>query len=331
MKAIIFSLIYLLFISLSLQVQAKGVAAGVVISNTVIVTADGMPDFGLRATNEFTVAETLNFDLISLDSQAVTVVSPSNDRVLSFQLTNTGNGTESFLLTSNTIITSDSFDPIVNSIWIEGNKTSGFQNKASARTDSQYLVDLNKVTLKADESVVIYVLSRIPKSLGLSQTGKVKLNVKADIPNIEQYKVGDSISTASDKGVDLVVLKDQGVSQAIGSYITSSLSLNMKKTVTKIIDPYNKERVMPGSEVTYKISVSATGDGLIENLVITDPAPKNMHYKAGSMMLNNIPLSDGQDNDQGDFGKTSINTATVVLGKMKSSDHFDISLIYIID
>ena len=331
MKTITFSLIFILLSSLSLNVQAKGVAAGAVISNTVIVTANGIPEFGLRATAEFTVAETLNFDLISLDSQAVTVISPSNDRVLSFRLTNTGNGTESFLLKSNTLITDDDFDPIVNSIWIESNQTSSFQNKSSARADSQYLVDLNKVTLDADESVVIYILSRIPKSLGKSQTGKVILKVKADIPNIDQYSVGDSIPAAGDNGVDLVLLKDQGQSQAVGSYITSSLNLDMKKTVFKVIDPYNKKRIMPGTAVTYKISLNATGDGVIENLVISDPTPKNMHYKAGSMILNNISLSDINDNDQGDFGKTQSNTATVVIGKMKSSDHFEILLTYIID
>ena len=331
MKITVTSLLNLLLLLLAFSVQAKGVAAGVVISNTVVVTADGIPEHGLRATTEFTVAEVLNMDLVSLDSQAVPTVTPANDRILSFQLTNTGNGTESFLLTSHANITSDNFDPVVNSIWVETNNISGLQNNSTNNADSQYLVNINEITLAADESVIIYVLSSIPESLGRSETGKIVLIATSDTTDISQYTIGQSIAAAGDNGVDLVLLKDQGKTAVTGTYITTSLRLNMSKKIVKIVGPYNKERVMPGTAVTYEISVSATGSGVIKNLVVTDPTPLHMHYKTGSLKLNNISLSDLKDRDQGDFGSSNKNSATLVLGQMKPSNHFAILITYIID
>ena len=326
-------LLNILLSIIALDVQAQGVTAGTVISNTVIVTANELPEHGLQASTEFTVAEVLNMSLVSLDTQDVAVLSPANHRVLTFQLTNTGNGSESFSLATNASLTGDNFDPTVTSIWVETNQTQDLQNGAagSNATDSQYGADLENILLQADESVIIYVLSTIPGSLQRSKTGKIALTATSTSTGVSNHVAGESIKAAGDNGIELVLLKDQGKTEAMGSYITTSLNLNMTKSVASIIDPYGKDRIMTGSVVTYKISVTAVGEGMTENLVITDPTPEHMRYKTGSMKLNNNALSDTQDRDQADFNISQENTATLHLGQMRSSDHYEFLLSYIIN
>lgn len=333
MKIVTVALVNLLFAFIALHAQAQGVAAGTVISNTVVVTANGLAGQSLQASTEFTVAEVLNLNLISLDTQKIAVLSPARDRVLSFQLSNSGNGTESFTVTRNSAFTGDDFDPIVTSIWIETNNIQGLQRDGSGdgRADSQYNIDIKEILLQADQSVIIYVLSTIPDSLAGSQTGRVVLTATSTSSGIVSHLMGESIASAGDNGVELVLLKDQGRDEAVGSYITHSLSLNMSKSVVNIVDPYGKDRIMSGSTVTYKISINAVGDGRIENLLITDPTPEHMQYKIGSMRLNNSTLSDSNDQDQGDFNISNKNTATLRLGQIKSSDHYEFSLSYIIN
>ncbi|HFC92746.1 MAG TPA: hypothetical protein ENJ51_08025 [Leucothrix mucor] len=322
----------LLLIIIAFNVQAQGVAAGVVISNTVVVTADGLSGQGLRASTEFIVAEVLNLDLVSLDSEEVAVLSPATNRILTFQLTNSGNGTESFSLATNANLTGDNFDPVVTSIWIEKNNKQGLQDGTIGTTsDSQYGVAIHHISLQADQSVIIYVVSSIPDSLQRSAIGKLILTATSTTAGISNHSVGESIATAGDNGVELVLLKDQGKTEASGAYITNSLTLNMNKSVVSIVDPYGKSRIMPGSTVTYKITITAVGEGIAENLVITDPTPEHMQYKLGSMRLNNVALSDSSDNDQGDFNRSNANTATLILGRIRSSDHYEFLLSYSIN
>jgi uncharacterized repeat protein (TIGR01451 family) len=333
MKLSIKIILNLLLTFVAFNVQAQGVAAGTVISNTVIVTANELPEHGLQASTQFIVAEVLNMSLISLDTQDVAVLSPATYRVLSFQLTNMGNGTESFSLVTNSSLTGDDFDPTVTSIWIETNKIQDLQNSTASNTasDRQYRVDIVNVSLQADESVIIYISSAIPDSLQRSKTGKVMLTATSTSSGVSTHVAGESIAAAGDNGIELVLLKDQGKTEAMGSYITTSLNLNMTKSVASIVDPYGKNRIMSGSVVTYKISVNAVGDGVTENLVISDPTPEHMQYKTGSMKLNNSALSDTQDGDQADFNMSHENTATLRLGRMSSSDHYEFLLSYIIN
>ena len=333
MKRLSLILVSLLFVFIALNLQAQGVVAGTVISNSVIVTADSLPQQGLRASTEFTVAEVLNLDLISLDSQEVTVPSPANNRLLSFQLTNSGNGSEAFLLSTNSTLTGDHFDPIVTSIWIESNNLQGLQQSVTTNNelDKQYGINGEKILLQPDQSVIIYVLSNIPDRLQRSTTGKVMLRATSTSVGVNDHIAGESIASVGDNGVELVLLKDHGQDEAVGTYITTALNLSMEKSVLSIIDPYGKNRIMSGSTVTYKISLNAVGDGMTENLIITDPTPEHTHYKAGSMKLNNKALSDANDSDQGDFNISNVDTATLVIGQMRASDHYEFLLSYIID
>ncbi len=333
MKRLYLILVSLLLVFIALNLQAQGVVAGTVISNSVIVTADSLPQQGLRASTEFTVAEVLNLDLISLDSQEVTVRSPADNRLLSFQLTNSGNGSESFLLSTNSASTGDHFDPIVTSIWIESNNLQGLQQSTTTNNglDRQYGVNREQILLQADQSVIIYVLSSIPDGLQRSAMGKVILRATSTSVGINAHIAGESIASAGDNGIVLVLLKDHGQDEAIGTYMTTALNLSMEKSVLRIIDPYGKDRIMSGSTVTYKISLNAVGDGMTENLIITDPTPEHMHYKAGSMKLNNRVLSDSNDKDQGDFNISNVDTATLIIGRMRASDHYEFLLSYIID
>ena len=59
----------------------------------------------------FTVAELINVTLVWQDAANVAVGSPDSNRALSFPLTNTGNGPETFSLARNNAIAGDNYDP----------------------------------------------------------------------------------------------------------------------------------------------------------------------------------------------------------------------------
>lgn len=326
-KSIIVALLCLPAVLFATAIQAKGVPAGTVINNTVIVTAKGIPEYGLRASTEFTVAEVLNLDLVSLDTQHVSTPTPASQRILTFQLSNTGNGTETFKLSHNANVTGDDFDPVVESVWLESNGVPGFQQGE----DTLYQADIDAITLQADESVVIYVSSNIPASLAHSSMGHVLIKATSTSNGVSQYKAGDAIADAGDNGIELVLLKDKGQTSAEGVYQTASLTMQLSKSVDGVVDPFGGERVMPGSQVTYKIEFSASGEGNANNMLITDPTPANMTYKNGSMKLNNMALTDSDDSDEADFGISQENTASFKLGTVTSSDTYQFFVTYIVN
>ena len=97
-----------------------------------------------------------------------------------------------------------------------------------------------------------------------------------------------------------------------------------------VIDPQGKNKAVTGSEVTYKIAISTAGEGIINNVVITDPTPADMTYKSGSITLNDVNLTDSADVDQGDFNTTS-KISTINLGDITAGTQQEITLTYTIN
>ena len=92
---------------------AIGTAVGTIIENTATV------DFVFVNSAERVVSNTITFlvaervDVVVTPQSGQVVVLPNGTaRSLLFTVTNTGNGTESFLLAINSIVAGDDFDPI---------------------------------------------------------------------------------------------------------------------------------------------------------------------------------------------------------------------------
>ncbi len=310
------------------NVSAQGVAAGTVISNTAIVSYDisNQPNSTdtIEASNSFTVAETINAVLTSLDTSSVVVPTPATDKTLTWQLTNTGNGSESFLLNSIDTLNSDDFNPTVKSIWLETNGVPGLQS-----SDMLYQTG-NAITLASDQSQIIYIQSDIPPALVKQQQGNVKLIATSTTPGATGSAVGDSLPGAGEGGTDAVVLIDHGQTQGISGYSISNVALLLNKTVASVVDPFSGTDIMSESIITYQIDVTVTGDpnGTIGNLVIEDTTPANMQYVAGSTKLDNQPLTDNADTDNADFNITKNNTVSINLGDITPPANHTITITY---
>ncbi|MEE9302625.1 MAG: hypothetical protein V3U84_02460 [Thiotrichaceae bacterium] len=328
------SLLLASFVLLASHANAQGVAAGTIISNTVVVSYQMGNQTGsleslesIAATNTFVIAETINATLTSLDASNVIVPTPATDKILSWVLTNTGNGTESFLLTSIDTLITDDFNPSVQTLWIETNNTPGLQN-----TDTLYQAG-NSIQLVSDQSQTIYIKSNIPAGLIKTQVGSVELVATSTTTGIANSTIGSSISGAGDGGTDAVVLINDGHVDSTGSYGISTVELQLTKSVTKIVDPFSGTDVMSQSLITYQIDVNATGDSndIIENLIIEDATPANMQFLPGSIKLNGNTLTDSADSDGADFDITHNNTVTLHLGDIPTPSNHIITITYTIN
>ncbi len=95
-------------------------------------------------------------------------------------------------------------------------------------------------------------------------------------------------------------------------------------------DPKGGSRAISGAVVTYKIVVNTQGNGVINNVIITDPTPSGLTYKKGSIYLNNINFTDKVDNDKVQFdGSNKI--STINLGNITAGLQNEILLSYTIN
>jgi hypothetical protein len=100
---------------------AGGVTAGTLIENTAFASFDeaGTPRTVNSNTVTVRVDELLDVTLTSLDPGPVTA--RPGDAVLSFELTNQGNGPEAFRLTAVTAVAGNDFDTTLRAIAIDSN------------------------------------------------------------------------------------------------------------------------------------------------------------------------------------------------------------------
>lgn len=289
-------------------VHAAGTAAATTIANTALVSftlgSDPTP-LTVTASDSFEVLEVIDVVLVWQDAANVPVNSPHSDRILTFVLTNTGNGPEGFDLTAVDALGGDQFDPAIQSLWIETNGTAGLQSDDTLYTGS--------LTLAADEAVLVYALSNIPAGYGDGDRGDLQVNALASTPGAAGQDPGTELVGAGVSGVAAVVGATRAEDQAVASYAVATASVDLVKSIARIADLQGGDRPSSGARVTYRILVDVAGSGIAQGLVVADPIPADMSYVAGSMRLDGVPQTDNADADNGDFNGSAANTVTVVL------------------
>lgn len=290
---------------------AVGTPAGTAITNTATANFDigGTPQPPVESNEEtVTVAEIIDSTVTWQDSANVIVASGATAQVLTFEVTNTGNGDDSYTLATNNALTGDDFDPTNPLIFIDDG-----DGVYEPGVDPAYN-PASPPTLGPDDSITVFVLNDIPTGLATGDTGDSMLT--ATSTTATGYAVGDVIAGGGDGGVDAVV-GAVGV-DATGTYeigAPAPASVTLTKASTVISDPVNgttNPSLIPGAVIEYAITVRVTGTGTAQNLVITDPVPANTTYETGTIELDGTGLTDtSADADAGSFGA---NTVTVDLG-----------------
>jgi uncharacterized repeat protein (TIGR01451 family) len=299
--------------------RAAPTPAGTLISNQAKLsyTVDGIAQTPVT-TNiaTFTVLEIVNVSLIWQDAGQVHVNTPQVNAPLTFVLTNTGNGTQSYRLQRDNTVVGDQFDPnngSAGAVFIENGLEPGFQ-ATGPNADTLYIPGQGTPPVLAGASLTVYVSSDIPSALAIGNTGRVNLQVVSRTLGLAGSPPGSThpnITEAGQTATSVVVTgltQGQAVSQ--GAYVVDGAVVTIKKS---ILYPTDANALIPGTELKYRLLVEVQGIGSVDNLIVNDPLPAQLNYLANSITVGTVAKTDALDADNAQFVN---NTVSVNLGNI---------------
>ena len=291
--------------------SAAGTLAGTVINNSATATfdlPDGSESTVTSNTVSLTVDELLDVSVASADGGDVASAAGATNQVLKFTITNAGNGSEAFTLTTQEAAGGDDFNPSVTSIVLDTNSNGAYD----AGVDTVYVAGSNDPVLAPDASRTVFVLSTIPGTAGNGDRGRADLEAEAKTGS---GSPGTTFANAGQGGGDAVVGATGADADANGFYVISAASVSFVKSAT-VVDPFSGTTQVPGSTITYTLTATVSGSGSVANLRVSDPIPAGTTYVPGTIKLDGGALSDAADADAGAFNGTavSVNIGTVAAG-----------------
>jgi uncharacterized repeat protein (TIGR01451 family) len=280
---------------------AAGTPAGTVINNNAVATYD-LPTGGTSSvtsnTVSLTVDELLDVSVASTDGGDVTVSPGATGQVLTYRVTNAGNGGEAFRLTARDNGGGDDFDPSVTSIVLDSNGNGTYD----PGIDTVYVSGANDPVLAPDGSAIVFVLSSIPAGATNAQRGRVDLVAVAATGS---GAPGTTFPGQGQGGGNAVVGATGADAEDDGYYAVAAASVSFVKSAT-VTDPFSGTTSVPGSIITYSLVATVGGSGSLANLRIADAIPAGSTYQPGSIRLEGAPLSDAVDADAGEFTGSGI-------------------------
>lgn len=281
----------------STQALAEGVTAGTLIENTAVASYDD--GAGPRTINSNTVTvrvdELLDVTLTSQDPGPITT--RPGDSVLTFELTNQGNGPEAFRLTANPSVAGNDFDVVVRSIAIDSNGNGVYDEGV----DEILTAPEATAVLAPDTVLTVFVLVTVPVDATDTQTSNVDLTAEAVTGSGAPGRVfaGEGVD-----GGDAIVGTTGAIATARGALVVGVANVALIKSVV-LRDPFGGTSAVPGTIATFTIRAEVTGTGTINDLVITDLIPDGTTYAPGTLALDSAPLSDAEDGDAGSASDTA--------------------------
>jgi uncharacterized repeat protein (TIGR01451 family) len=270
---------------------AGGVTAGTLIENTAVASFDegGTPRTINSNTVTVRVDELLDVTVTSLDPGPVT--GRPGDAVLTFEVTNQGNGPEAFRLTADTAVAGNDFDVTLRAIAIDSNGNGIYDDGVDQILASPQTTPV----LAADARITVFALVTVPQDVTDGDTSDVQLGAAAVTGN------GTPGTTFAGQGVDggdAVVGTTGALATARGSLIGSVAGVSLVKSVV-LRDPFGGTSAVPGATATFTIEARVSGSGAISSLVVSDAIPAGTTYVPGTLALDAAPLTDAADADAG--------------------------------
>lgn len=299
---------------------AEGTPAGTEITNQATATYTIGTTEVTVPSNEVTirVVELLSVSVVWQDGANITVSPGDSTRVLTFLVTNTGNGTDTYTLNGlSNGLPGGQFDPALVDLYLDSNGNGVFD----PFLDEQYIFGVSDPTLDADGSVVVFVVNHIPLEsppgtpLADGDLGHSQLSATS---NTGIGPAGMVVPGAGDGGTDAVVGDTGGNDADIGTYVVSNVVVTVTKSAV-VLDPWGGDEPVPGAVITYTLVVAVTGSGTAQNVIITDSTPTNTTYNPGSMNLDSFALTDAIDGDVGFVTVSLPRTVTVSLGDLDAA------------
>ena len=278
--------------------HAGGVKAGTLIENTASATYDGGAGPVTIPSNTITVKvdELLDVTVTSRDSGPVSVAPGS--AVLTFELTNTGNGPEAYTLTANPAVAGNDFDTTVNGIAVDTNGNGVYD----PGVDQMLTGPATTAAIAADASLTVFVLVTIPGGVADGDQSDVSLLAEAVTGT---GAPGTAFAGQGAGGGNAIVGSTGANATATGSLSVGITDVDLIKSAT-VRDPFGGTGIVPGATITYAIRAEVKGSGSVSDLVVTDAAPADTTYVAGSLKLDGATLTDAADADAGRSGTSGI-------------------------
>jgi len=295
--------------------HAAGTPAGTVINNNATATYD-LPGGGTNSvtsnTVSLTVDELLDVGVAWTDGGDVGVAPGATGQLLTFRVTNAGNGDEAFSLTARDNAGGDDFDPSVTSIVLDSNGNGSYE----PGIDTVYVPGSNDPVLSPDGSIVVFVLSSIPAGASDTQRGRIDLVAVAATGS---GAPGTSFAGQGQGGGNAVVGATGADAEDDGYYRVSAASVAFVKSAT-VTDPFGGATQVPGAIVTYRLIATVSGSGSLANLRIADAIPTGTTYRPGTITLEGGALTDAADADAGEFSGTgvAVRLGTLVGGAVRT-------------
>jgi uncharacterized repeat protein (TIGR01451 family) len=283
----------LLLLVMSAGAYAGGTAPGTDIDNQATlnykvgatdqpaVTSDG--DTGTPGNQATTFKVDRKVDLTVVSNGGVTVIPNSNDQVLPFTLTNTGNDTHGYLLSTIAGLdaTDDDFDMNSVRIFID----NGIIGTYEPGTDTPYSAVTGTSDLAPDASIKLLIVTDTPGTAADTETSLYHLLAQAT-------NAGGVVVTIETAGADNQTAIDIAFAEAAGSagagtddaqdgkhsasgtYTVQSASVLVTKTSEVTDDGFGtgapNAKAIPGATVTYTVSIVNSGAATATALVLTD-------------------------------------------------------------
>lgn len=270
---------------------AGGVTAGTLIKNTATAEFDeaGTPRTVNSNTVTVRVDELLDVTVTSLDTGPISA--RRGDAVLTFELTNQGNGPEAFRLTPDAAVAGNDFDVTIRAVAIDSNNNGTYEDGV----DQILTTPLTTPVLAADARLTVFVLVTVPDGATDGQTSNVALGAQAVTGT---GAPGTTFAGAGVDGSDAVVGTTGALATARGALVSAVASVQLVKSVS-LRDPFGGTSAVPGATATFTIEANVSGSGSVANLVVTDIIPAGTTYVPGSLALDAGALSDAADADAG--------------------------------
>jgi uncharacterized repeat protein (TIGR01451 family) len=302
-KASCFALFATLGVVTSQPAFAAGTLAGTDIENIASATYDTPSGPVTIQSNTVTIKvdELLDVTVTSTDPGDITTSPGATGSVLTYQVTNTGNGSEAFTLTPNVANAGDDFNPTLTQVVLDTNGNGVYD----AGVDTVYIASTNDPVIAPDQSVRVFVITSTPVTVVDGNRANVSLTAVA---NTGSGAPGTSFAGAGQGGGNAVVGTTGADGDDSGFLAVQAASIALVKSAT-ILDPFGGNRPVPGAIITYSLAANVTGSGSLNNLVITDPIPAGTAYQVGTITLQAAALTDAADTDAGNFNGSMISVA----------------------
>ena len=288
-KAIGLILALAFFIGGTHTALAVGTASGATISNTATVDYDVAGDArsALGVAPNITVDNRVDLTVANTDvGNNVNVTPGTNNQVLTYTVTNTGNTTQGYLLTTSVPTAGIPMGSI--EIWLD---TNGNGTWDGGPGDTQYTLGTNAFDLDpngvigTDDVRTVFVVADTPAAATSGSTDDFHLVAQTTNAGTTTVTVAAGAPTA---GVDVVFADGDGDAGAVddprdgrhtdaATYTVVSAALAVAKSVASTTDEFGTGFAIPGAVVQYLIRVTNSGAGTVDNntVVVTDAIPAN--------------------------------------------------------